>query len=193
MSNTNQNTKKKKGGKLIPALCNIAGTLILILVIASTLPMVVPRFLGYDLYEVTSGSMEPEIPMGSVVYTKPVEPQNISPENIITFRTEDAIVTHRVLKNQAVEGKISTKGDANNVEDLNPVAYEDVIGRVEYHVPYVGHLMFLYSSTIGKLYVLLFAACGVMLNMVAGIMRSRRRSSQLDVRGILDQISDPDR
>ncbi len=57
-----------RGGKLIPALCNLLGTLILVLVIASCLPLTVPRLFGYEIYEVVSGSMEPEIPVGSVIY-----------------------------------------------------------------------------------------------------------------------------
>ena len=62
--------RKTKGGMLIPALCNIAGTLILLSVIASCLPVTVPRFMGYEIYNVVSGSMEPAIPTGSLVYIR---------------------------------------------------------------------------------------------------------------------------
>ena len=36
----------KKGGMFIPALCNIIGSIILILVIAVTIPIAVPRLIG---------------------------------------------------------------------------------------------------------------------------------------------------
>ena len=57
----------KRGGGWGPILCNILGTLILLSVIAAFLPLTVPRFMGYDIYEVVSGSMEPEIAVGSVI------------------------------------------------------------------------------------------------------------------------------
>ena len=59
---------RKKGGGFIPALCNIAGTCMLLAVIAASLAVTVPRFMGYGVYEVVSGSMEPEIPVHSVIY-----------------------------------------------------------------------------------------------------------------------------
>ena len=52
-----------KGGKLIPALCNIAGTLILLSVIASCLPVTVPRFMGYEIYNVVSGISGSMLPL----------------------------------------------------------------------------------------------------------------------------------
>ena len=61
---------RKKGGGFIPALCNIAGTCMLLAVIAASLAVTVPRFMGYGVYEVVSGSMEPEIPVHSVIYVK---------------------------------------------------------------------------------------------------------------------------
>ena len=48
MSKDNMPTAKrsgKKGGKLFPALCNILGTLMLIAVIVTALPLALPRFL----------------------------------------------------------------------------------------------------------------------------------------------------
>ena len=52
-----------KGGKIAPALCNILGILILASVILTCVPIVVPRMIGYDVYNIISGSMEPSIPV----------------------------------------------------------------------------------------------------------------------------------
>ena len=56
---------------------------------------------------------------------------------------------------------------------MHPVEYEELIGRVKYHVPFIGQLMVLYTGTVGKIYVICFAACGAMLNMLAGRLRDR--------------------
>ncbi len=170
----NRNTK---GGKLFPALCNLFGTLILVAIIAACLPVAVPRALGYEIYNVTSPSMEPEIPVGSVLYVKTVEPVELQEGDVIAFMSGAGVIAHRVVRNQTVEGELTTKGDANAGEDLNAVPYEAVVGRVKSHFPVVGNLLGFLSSTVGKIYVIIIAACGAMLNLIAGRLRDRRRAS----------------
>lgn len=157
--------------KMLPGLCNLLGTLILLLVIAVCLPLALPRFAGYEAYEVVSGSMEPEIPVGSVVYVKYAEPQDVAEEDVIAFQSDSSVIVHRVVRNKVVEGEFVTKGDANAAEDLRTIPYSNLIGRVEYHFPIVGRLMSLYATRVGKVYLLLVAGCGVMLNMLAGRLR----------------------
>ena len=167
--------RKKEDGRFLPALCSFLGTLILLAVIAASIPLTIPRFLGYEIYSVVSGSMEPEIPVGSVLYVSPAEPETVEEGQVIAFRSGDSVVTHRVVRNQFAEGEFVTKGDANNTEDINSVPYRDLIGIVRYHFPMAGRLLMIYSSQAGKLYVLCLAACGVMFNILAGRLRERSR------------------
>ena len=125
----------KKGGMFIPALCNVIGTLILIAVIATSIPLAVPALLGYETYNVTSGSMEPTLPVGSVIYVKPVEPETVQEGDIIAFYVDAVVVTHRVVENRFVEGEFVTKGDANEMEDFSNAHYRDLVGVVKYHFP----------------------------------------------------------
>lgn len=157
--------------KLIPALCNLFGTLILLLVIALCGPMTVPRLFGYEIYHVVSGSMEPEIPVGSLIYVEGADPEKISEGEVIAFRSGSTVVVHRVMQNKVVEGEFVTKGDANAAEDRNTIPYAQLNGRVIYHFPWAGQLLSLYASPVGKVYLVLFAACGAMLNMLAGRLR----------------------
>lgn len=165
--------KKRRGTG--PALCSLLGTLILIGVIAAFLPLTLPKLLGYQVYEVVSGSMEPEIPVGSAIFVKEKEPKDIEEGDIIAFVRRDSVVTHRVEKNQYVEGTFITKGDANSREDAVPVNYESLIGRVEWHLPVIGIVMSLLASTVGKLYAGILAACGLMFYMLAGSMKKRQK------------------
>ncbi len=165
----------RKSGKIIPALCNIIGVLILLAVIAICLPMTVPRLFGYQIFHVISGSMEPEIPVGSVIYVAGEEPDLIQADDIIAFRSGEAVIAHRVIRNNAIEGEITTKGDANAGEDVNKVHYSEVIGVVRYHVPYVGRLFSVFNSTVGKIYIAGFALCGLMFNLLAGRIRRFNR------------------
>ena len=142
-------------------------------VLALCLALTLPRFLGYGIYNVVSGSMEPEIPVGSVVYVEGVRAEDVTGGDVIAFQSGDSVIIHRVVENQVVEGKFTTKGDANAENDMNPVGYNELIGRVCLHYPVVGAFLEVCTSNVGKVYLICFAACGAMLNMLAGRLRNR--------------------
>ena len=150
----------------VPAFCTLVGTLMLIAVIAAALPLTVPQFMGYDIYNVVSGSMEPAIPIGSIIYVKKIDPADLNKGDVIVFNSGDSVVMHRVKENDILGGDITTKGDANDGEDLSKVEYEDVVGIVVRHIPTLGQLLILFGSTLGRICMICFAACGAMLNVL---------------------------
>lgn len=165
--------KRSKGGKLLPALCNLLGALILLAIIVSCLMILLPQIRGYQVFHVVSGSMEPEIPVGSIVYVQAIQAPDVQADDVIAFRSGNSVITHRVVRNFLVEGQFSTKGDANPEEDERRVDYDELIGVVTRHYPHLGELLVFYSTPFGKIYILLFAACGAMLNILAGRLRAR--------------------
>lgn len=163
--------EKKGGGVFIPALCNLAGILILLSVIAVYLPITAAHIKGAEIYNVVSGSMEPEIPVGSMIFVESAEPETVQEGDVIAFRSRDSVISHRVVKNRVGEGEFITKGDANEENDMNPVKYGELIGRVSWHCPVVGGLLEVCTSTVGKVYAICFAGCGAMLNILARRLR----------------------
>lgn len=139
----------------------------LLVVIAAAIPLSVPEFMGYEIYNVVSGSMEPTIPIGSIIYVKPSDPVDIEKGDIIAFESGDSIVMHRVIQNDVINGEFTTKGDANAAEDINEVRYKNLVGVVAYHIPVLGQLLILYASALGKICMISFAACGALLNILA--------------------------
>lgn len=166
---------RKGGGKWIPALCSIVGILMLLLVVVSCLPLLMARMTGREVYNVVSGSMEPEIPVGSAVYIESIAPGEVAAGEVIAFHSRGSVIVHRVVENRTAESEFVTKGDANAEEDLYAVKYSDLIGRVERHVPVLGSLLVLYTSSLGKACAICFAGCGALLNLIAGRLRNRRR------------------
>ena len=153
-------TLKRPGGKgdeMGRRICRTLSVLILMAVVAICIPMTVPRLMGYDVYVVVSGSMEPEIPVGSALYVAAVVPEDVAEGDVIAFYDRGAVITHRELENHVVEGEFITKGDANEERDLAPVPYASLIGRMARSVPFLGNVMAVCSGTKGKIYL----ACGV--------------------------------
>ena len=101
----------------------------------SVFPITATRLFGYDAYSVVSGSMEPAIPTGSLVYVQETAPEDMKEDDVIAFygaKDSNAIITHRVVENKVVMGEFITKGDANKTEDMNAVPYSNFIGKVVY-------------------------------------------------------------
>lgn len=175
MTDNPTNPKKHtKGRNVFPALCNILGICILLISIIIALPLSLPRLLGYEAFNVVSGSMHPAIPVGSVVYVEPYNPIEIKQDDVIAFYSGNSVIVHRVSENKLLDGVYVTKGDANPVEDLLNVPYQALIGKVVFHFPYIGHYLSIFSTMIGKIYVLLFALCGIMFNMLASRLRGKK-------------------
>lgn len=118
-----------------------------------------PAVAGYQMYVVLSGSMTPAFNTGSLVFVKPAEPTAIVEGDIITFSSSgDAtrLTTHRVVGMNRDDGlSFITRGDANNVNDPNPVPAENLVGRVTGSVPYIGYL-FGFAQTRQGLIMLIF-------------------------------------
>ena len=139
-------------------ICRAFAVLILMAVVAVCIPMTVPRLMGYDVYVVISGSMEPGIPVGSALYVEAAAPEEVEAGDVIAFYDNGAVITHRVVENHVVEGEFITKGDANAENDMTPVAYGNLIGRMAVSVPFLGNVMAVCSGTKGKIYLV----CGVL-------------------------------
>ena len=136
--------KSTKGHKALTVvgiiLCVI---LIPILVINCTLLIksqlnkdTVPEIVGIFPLIVLTDSMYPEIQSGDLIVCHTVDAEDVEVGDVIAFYDPEgdgsSIVTHRVVeittdKDGAPAWK--TKGDANNVEDQTPVAFDKLVGE----------------------------------------------------------------
>ena len=161
---------EKKKTSPAAVILNVIGTIIIILVIALCLLLALPRFFGINGYTILSGSMEPTIPVGSVVYTKMIaDPTELEVGDIVIFYEGlgDVPVVHRLLENHKSEREIITKGDANTAEDLMPVPYQNIIGKDVLHVPMLGTLLSPFGTKAGKFFALVMVAGGLLLCFAA--------------------------
>ena len=155
---------------------SVISTVLLLALVLFCLPLTVPRFLGYQVYSVISGSMEPAIPTGSLVYIGEVEPAEVAEGEVIAFygaRDSASIITHRVVENRVVTGEFVTRGDANQTKDMNPVPYENVIGKVVRSVPGAGVMAEMFTSREGKILAGGVIAAAVLLQIVAALVERR--------------------
>jgi len=91
--------------------------------------LLVPKFV------IGSGSMEPTLPVGTIVVVQPTE--DLKPTDIITFQQEgDSRPTTHTFIGYAEDGSLMTKGDANPTPDVHstPLTMENVKGKVVFAI-----------------------------------------------------------
>lgn len=123
--------------------------IILIIILFLVASPLLPTKEYISTHVVSTGSMEPEIKTGSVVFST-LKSQEINKGDIIVFTSpenEEITIVHRVMD---IEGKeYITKGDNNDSEDDWVVFKDDIKGEVIYKVPYIGYAIEWMKTTTG--------------------------------------------
>lgn len=117
-------------------------TTLVVLVVVFAVFLMGTRLMGYQVFNVVSGSMEPTYSVGDLLYVKEVDPDGIKVGDPITFvLNEDLVVaTHRVVEIDAENRHFYTKGDANETADAAPVHFNNVVGVPQFSIPLLGYV-----------------------------------------------------
>ena len=121
---------------------------------------------------VQSGSMEPNIKLGSIVLVKPADDYKIG--DIITFgpysKTKSP-TTHRIydMKVEGGEPIYITKGDANNAPDTREIAKRDILGKVLFSIPYLGYAVDFAKKPMGFALIIIVPAALIIIDEIKKI------------------------
>lgn len=143
----------------------IIGSVILSLCLA-------PQAFGMSMYHVLTGSMEPGIPAGSVVYAAAIQAGEPRAGGVIVYDYGGTPVIHRVI-DVLPDGAVIAKGDANPEPDPEPVDPVNIIGRTVFVIP---------GPNAGRLHVLMrvFGGLAVLMGvciLIAGAAGRRKLKS----------------
>lgn len=138
---TSLSRKGEKGMELLKKIWNIASTVLVALMVLCAVFLMGSRIVGYQCYNVISGSMEPEYSVGDLIYVKETDPDSIEVGDDITFILNEELVvaTHRVVRIDAENRYFYTKGLSNEIEDSAPVHFNNVIGVPQFSIPLLGY------------------------------------------------------
>ena len=120
---------------------------------------------GLVFLVVLSASMGGVLPVGSLAVAAPQEEYFVG--DIVTFKipNSDELLTHRIVDISPEADAshrygvnsisdpirvIRTQGDANNVADDWELTDEDIVGKIIFHLPYLGYLFYLPQTIFYK-------------------------------------------
>ncbi|MFC6873737.1 signal peptidase I [Halobellus marinus] len=158
------------------------GAFALLLVVASFALQAFPGLVGADYaFTVLSGSMEPAIGTGSVVFVAEVPADQVQEQDVITYRDDGGyLITHRVIeKHQADDSlRFVTKGDANDAPDGEPVYRGDLVGTVLFSIPFIGYVVAFGNTTAGYLILVLLPVMLFIFNEIWELWRAGTRKEE---------------
>ena len=131
-----------KAKNMLETVGNFIFSFITALVVIVAVAFVAVKLLGWNMFSIDSGSMEPLYPVDALVVVQDTSPEKIEVGDVITYvlNKDGVLVTHRVVGVDPSDRTFTTKGDANNSEDP-PVLWDNVVGKVLLGIPFIGKPM----------------------------------------------------
>ena len=146
---------------------------------------------GYSPFVIRGGSMEPAIPLGSLVLVRPIDPASVGVGDVLTIRTDGGqVFTHRVvaLVESGGERSFQTRGDANAKPDPQAVPGRAIVGVVAVEIPVAGFLMALLQLRSGIVCIASLLAALLLLYWLLEDLEPRTR---VPARGAGERASHP--
>jgi signal peptidase len=167
--------------KIIKAFKAIFDTLLVVILLCTLSLFLLPKLMGANLLVVLSQSMEPTLPMGSIVVSRPIANNGISYGDVITFHSHSqsgtSLVTHRVVGKvgQGIMTRYRTQGDAVDTPDLAPVSLSNVVGKAWFAIPMAGYLIAFVRTPPGFIALITLPA---LLLIISEVVEAFRQGSQ---------------
>lgn len=138
-----------------------------------------PHATRYKTDIIVGRSMEPTIPLYSVIVVEPVAPQEVRRGDVITFEQPQVPgrkVTHRVERVRVENGNHTfiTRGDNNATNDPWKVTYSDTGYRVRAHVPHVGWLLMQSQSRWARVLLVVLPVLLLLTQFLRWVWRDER-------------------
>lgn len=163
-------------------------TLVVALVAIVAIGLVGMRLTGFKTFTVMSGSMEPEYPVGAMIYVRPVDYHDLKVGDVISYVANDdkTIVTHRIVAievdpNDSSVWRFQTQGDANTSADAKLVHYKNVLGTPAITVPLIGYVAHNIQQPPGIYITLVVGTLLLAWTFLPGTLEERRKTAKKSV------------
>ena len=118
------------------------GFWLLLITCLALFAIIISGFFGIHRYLVVSGSMEPNLYAGDIVFVNSnVAFEDVQLGDVIIFQYEDMNVIHRVVDEAMIDGErhLKTKGDANARDDGYLTTESNYCGKALFHIDKLGY------------------------------------------------------
>lgn len=160
------------------------GTIVTVAAAVLAITLAGLRLFGFRTFTIMSGSMEPNYPVGSMIYVRPVDYQTLKVGDVISYVAGDdkTIVTHRIIEiepdsKDASVLRFRTKGDANELADTKLVHYKNVLGVPVFNLPHLGYFARNIQEPPGIYITLVVGTLLLAWTFLPGTLEGRRKTA----------------
>ena len=170
--------------KTLKCIWNWLSGIVVTLVVLLAIALVGVRLVGLQPFVVLSGSMEPNYPVGSLIYVQSVDYKQLQVDDPITYMiSQNTVVTHRIIEVLVDEEdpntiRYFTQGDANDVPDGTSVHYKNIIGKPVFTIPYLGYLSNYIQNPPGTYVAIAVGALLILLVFLPDVFADEERSKK---------------
>lgn len=175
---------------LLSVVMLILVVLIVICIKTNNKTMEIAGFMRYKPVICISNSMQQEFEVGDIIISKEVSENSIKMGDIITYRENGAIITHRVcdIVKENNQIKYITKGDSNNTIDDNLVDYNQIEGMYCYKIPKLGSLILTLKKPQVLVLIALLPIC--IIAIIYKTIINRKEIKELRKRKLLKRLQE---
>lgn len=168
---------------------DISSSILVGVVVLFAVLLIGVRLFGVQVYSVVSGSMEPEYPVGSLIYVKEVKPSEVQVGDVITFVLSNKTpATHRVIAIDKDNQLFYTQGDANyqineetgekvHMEDP-PVHFNNLIGKPVFKIPLLGYIAYYIQHPPGMYIAIAAGAILLILVFLPDLFKKEKKETK---------------
>ena len=134
----------------------------------------IPTIWGHKPLVVISGSMEPTLKVGGILYYHDKNYEEFDKGDILIYKLDDNIISHRIY--DITENGIITKGDANSTYDNLLVNENQILGiGTNWSIPLIGYYAdFVYRHK----FLLVFSFIVVLVDILCEKSRIRKEGNE---------------
>ena len=188
---------KKENTSVGHKILTVIGTIlciVLIPILVINCTLIIKSYTDSDPMIILTDSMVPEFASGDLILCHTAEPEEVQVGDIICFYDPAGngmtTVTHRVQEvTEGEDGSLAwvTKGDANNIEDVQPVPAENLVGIYRSRIPGLGNVAMFMQTTQG---LILCVICPIILLVAYDMIRRRlyEQENQKDTDALLAEL-----
>lgn len=168
---------------------DISSSILVGVVVLFAVLLIGVRLFGVQVYSVISGSMEPEYPVGSLIYVKEVKPSEVQVGDVITFVLSNKTpATHRVIGIDKDNQLFYTQGDANyQINDETgekvymedpPVHFNYLIGKPVFKIPVLGYIAYYIQHPPGMYIAIAAGAILLILVFLPDLFKKEKKETK---------------
>ena len=161
----------------VQTMCAVFSWAIIAVLVVGTLAILLPMPFGVKMLSVQSGSMEPELPVSSLLWIVPAKFEKIKLGDDVTYKLASGTnVTHRVMDIDRENRILVTQGIHDSAVQ-EAIQYDQVVGVVRFHIKKLGGVMDKLNGDTG-IYIKIMIVLAVLLLAVGSYLLSKAGSGQ---------------